>query len=215
MARIKQLTKFQDKLKNISSFNMKKAATDSMAWMRQNIGKRLGHTVDEFENRWVYRKLPGVDREFKDAISQSKVPLVGHMYFYIYDPKWKQTLPYYDTFPLVVPIGYKSGGMLALNFHYLPPMMRARLLDALFSVKQYTLYNGRPQDFINISYDMLKGMGKTPYAPTIKRYLWTHVKSNFARIDSEEWEQAVFLPVESFKKANKRAVWSDSREMVA
>ena len=29
---------------------------------------------------------------------------IGRMYFYYYDPKTKDSLPYYDTFPLVIPI---------------------------------------------------------------------------------------------------------------
>ena len=30
--------------------------------------------------------------------------MLGNMYFYSYNPKWKDKLPWYDTFPLVFPI---------------------------------------------------------------------------------------------------------------
>ena len=30
--------------------------------------------------------------------------IIGRMYFYFYDPKTKDKLPYYDRFPLVLPI---------------------------------------------------------------------------------------------------------------
>jgi len=33
-------------------------------------------------------------------------------------------------------------------------------------------------------------------------------------VQNVEWEIVVFLPVEQFKKADKRQVWKDSREMV-
>ena len=59
---------------------------------------------------------------------------IGKMYFFIYDPKTKEKLPYYDLFPLVIPIGEYSGkskGFLGLNLHYVHPKNRIELLDKL------------------------------------------------------------------------------------
>ena len=30
-------------------------------------------------------------------------PMIGKMYSFFYDPKWKKKLPYYDRFPLIFP----------------------------------------------------------------------------------------------------------------
>ena len=36
--------------------------------------------------------------------------ILGKMYFYFYDPKTKKTMPYYDKFPLVIPIESYADG---------------------------------------------------------------------------------------------------------
>ena len=59
--------------------------------------------------------------------------VLGKMYFFTYNPKWKKELPWYDTFPLVFPIKTYSDGFLGLNFHYLSPKERAVLMDQLKS----------------------------------------------------------------------------------
>ena len=45
-------------------------------------------------------------------------PSVGRLNMYFYDPKTKKKLPYYDTFPLVLPVDTFRGGFVGLNFHY-------------------------------------------------------------------------------------------------
>ena len=51
-------------------------------------------------------------------------PSAGRMSMFIYDPKLKDKLPYYDTFPLVLPIETYSNGFLGINLHYLSvPML--------------------------------------------------------------------------------------------
>ena len=56
---------------------------------------------------------------------------LGRMYFFVYNPKHKATLPYYDMFPLVLPVERYSNGFLGINFHYLAPKDRAFLLDEI------------------------------------------------------------------------------------
>ena len=55
---------------------------------------------------------------------------IVNLNMFIYSPKFAKTLPYYDTFPLVMPLELAEGGFYGLNFHYLPYALRARLLDA-------------------------------------------------------------------------------------
>ena len=65
-----------------------------------------------------------------------------------------------------------------------------------------------------LTYNTLRGFGKLKRArPTIHRYLDTKVQSQFVRINADEWEVALFLPVERFKKANKKQVWAHSKGM--
>jgi hypothetical protein len=45
--------------------------------------------------------------------------LMGGLYYFMYDPKGKDDMPYYDRFPLVMPLKREVDGFLGLNFHYL------------------------------------------------------------------------------------------------
>ena len=55
-------------------------------------------------------------------------PSAGRLNMFFYDPKFKETLPLYDTFPLVLPLEPIKGGFLGMNFHYLPYMIRLNIL---------------------------------------------------------------------------------------
>jgi len=62
---------------------------------------------------------------------------------------------------------------------------------------------------LNVNYDLLKRYGRA--VPCVKRYLGSQVRSATVRIDADEWEIAIFLPVERFQKESKDVVWKDSR----
>ena len=136
----------------------------------------------------------------------------GRMYFFMYNPKHKATLPYYDLFPLVLPIQKFSDGFLGINFHYLYPKDRAILMDELkIFVNDRTLSD---MARIRVSYNMLRGFTRFKRAkPCIKRYLTTYMKSQFIPVTPDEWGPALFLPVEQFRKRNKMAVWQESKEI--
>ena len=57
-------------------------------------------------------------------------PSVGRLNLFGYNPKLRKTLPYYDVFPLVLPLEAISGGFIGMNFHYLPPLLRTRLFKS-------------------------------------------------------------------------------------
>ena len=138
---------------------------------------------------------------------------IGSMYMFRYDPKLKNELPYYDTFPLVFPIGPAQGGFLGLNMHYLPPMLRANLMDQLYT----TVTNQRLDEStsLKISYDILKSASKfRGFKPTVKHYLDRQVRSKFIYIAPTEWDIALFLPTARFQKAGKNQVYADSRRKI-
>ena len=128
-----------------------------------------------------------------DALALRTKPVVGktQMYMYYYDAKHKATLPYYDGFPLVIMLGPAKGGFMGLNLHYLPPVVRARLLDAVLAEK-----GSIPSKYL---------------APAQKHYLTAHVKSRFALVDRPEWEIATFLPMADWRGASADKVYKDSR----
>ena len=151
-----------------------------------------------------------IDAAQKGTLTGRLIP--GKLYFFMYNPKHKSTLPYYDLFPLVLPIQKFSDGFLGINFHYLYPKDRAILMDELkIFVNDRTLSD---MARIRVSYNMLRGFTRFKRAkPCIKRYLTTYMKSQFIPVTPDEWGPALFLPVEQFRKRNKMAVWQESKEI--
>jgi hypothetical protein len=133
------------------------------------------------------------------------------MYFYFYDPKTKDKLPYYDKFPLVIPIERYPDGFLGLNLHYIHPKQRIILLDKLSEIATDNNFDANTK--LRISYDYLSRASRLYQAkPCIKRYLFSHVQSRFLEITADEWDIAALLPVESFMKADKSKVFADSED---
>ena len=164
---------------------------------------------------WLKSKVPTL-RPTKGDLMRDRERLrnksiIGRMYFYYYNPKTKDSLPYYDRFPLVIPIERYPDGFLGLNLHYLHPKRRIILLDKLSTILNNHDYDETTR--LRISYDFLKRASKIYEAtPCIKRYLSSHVQSRFLEITADEWDIAVMLPVESFAKASASKVWSESED---
>lgn len=133
----------------------------------------------------------------------------GNMYFYQYDPKYKKTLPYYDEFPCVMVVKLVRGGFYGLNFHYLPYILRAKLLDGLMNITNNKQYNDRTK--VITTYEYLKRTSSLKYfAPCFKKYLIPKITSPMIRMQAKEWSIATFLPVEDFTKRSKQYVWKES-----
>jgi len=138
-------------------------------------------------------------------------PMIGGMFMYFYDPKTKDTLPYYDRFPLTIMVGPAPKGFYGLNLHYLPLDLRARFLDSLLDTINNKRYDETTR--FRLSYDMLNRASKLrAFKPCFKRYLTGHVRSRLARVDAPEWEIATFLPTADWEKSSARSVYSDSRK---
>ena len=63
--------------------------------------------------------------------------LMGGLYFFYYNPVTKDDLPYYDKFPLVMPLKRESDGFLGLNLHYLPLRYRIMFMRKLLPFAIY------------------------------------------------------------------------------
>lgn len=150
---------------------------------------------------------------------QSNLFLVGEMFLYHYDPKWKDTLPYYDIFPLVIPIKTYSDGFLGLNLHYLPYNARIGFLNKLLDLAYTPPGDARTR--LRISYEILRDSVKfNAYLPCLKRYLVDHVRGRMLKIQPHEWLMAVYLPVANWRRTNdargitSREVWRDSMRKI-
>ena len=152
---------------------------------------------------------PGAQDLIRDGKRNNK-PFYGKLNMFFYNPKFKKKLPYYDTFPLVLPLETYSDGFLGLNLHYLPIPLRIKLLDRLVDYSNNTQFDESTR--LIVDYSKLKKIKLIQ--PTIHKYLAGHVQSQFRRIDADEFMIAALLPVQRFKKSTAKEVWSDSRSMI-
>ena len=141
---------------------------------------------------------------------QATSPFFGRLNMFFYDPKFKATLPYYDRFPLVLPLKGTNNGFIGINFHYLPIPLRIRLLDRLVDFSNNTKFD--ESTILDVNYDKVKDIRLV--RPTIHRYISGRVKTDFRRIDADEFTVATLLPVQRFAKASVSTVYSDSRKMI-
>lgn len=138
-------------------------------------------------------------------------PLIGNMYMYAYDAKHKDTLPYWDRFPLVFPFRQVKGGFLGINLHYLGYQQRAVLMDALYDITNNSRYDETTK--LKLNYDVLSSAAKYRlFKPCVKHYLTSQLKSRFLYVYPSEWDIALFLPLERFTGARKTKVFADSRK---
>ena len=173
----------------------------SARWFQDKI-KGLKGTL---RNQWSQTNAPKFYREAETKVNPRVLKMranLGDLYAYYYQPKHMATLPYYDTFPLIMLIGFEKETFLGLNFHYLNPRIRAILLDRVTA---------------KIGSGIIKWnkIVKIPQvAPTVKRYRYDHIVRKVIPIEEKEQELAIFLPLERFKKASKAKVWADSKKRI-
>ena len=137
--------------------------------------------------------------------------LPGQMYFFLYDAKTKEKLPYWDMFPLALPFRRVPGGFYAINMHYMPYPYRFKLLGALHQFATDEKMNEETR--IRVSWNLLSNMSRVaPIKACVKHYLDDQVQSRFLQIKYPDWITASMLPVEKFVGATKQKVWQDTKE---
>ena len=167
-----------------------KKSIDASLWFAKNLSKLrvIGNAVGEELQSYT---LPPLKQ--------------GRMYMYEYDAKTKDKLPYFDRFPVVIVLETYETGFLGINFHYIPPMKRAEVLDGLLRY-----WDGETDD-IEMTYSLLKKISKLKWAkPCLKNYLYTHIGSRISEIPAEYWEVVVMLRTQQFN-INANTVYKESR----
>jgi hypothetical protein len=171
----------------------------SLQWYRANIQK-LGFSG------------MGPQQAMKAGIGTKTNKLtIGKMYLYMYDAKWKDKLPYWDRFPLVFPYERTDNGFMGINFHYLPHLLRVKLLEQLtpFATAQKTMTETTR---LRLSWRILKQFSSVK--PCVKRYLTSHIMTSFIEIHPQDWKTALLLPFETFVGVPKEKVFRDSKKII-
>ncbi len=129
----------------------------------------------------------------------NKVQLYRFNMFF-YDAKTKNTLPYFDMFPLVFPLRRFGDGFTGINVHYLPPAFKEDFYNIYTRFKlndefdETTLYR---MTWSKIS--RFKVM-----RPLIRKYSYTHIKSRFLILRADEVPTAMLLPLTRLVKPNTK-----------
>lgn len=180
-----------------SAAELQTLSRKSITWLQDRISEirnpaRIPPTIRAEKNRYATRFL------------------LGGLYFFFYNPKTKDDLPYYDRFPLVLMLQRESDGFLGLNLHYLPVKYRVQFLNKL--VQYGAIYNDADEiKRIRITYEILNHARRfREFRPCLKKYLYSQVKSRILTVQPNEWDVATMLPVQQFKKATANKVWRDS-----
>lgn len=183
-----------------SAAQLQAMSRQSQDWLKQKVSQ--------------LRNPMGVAREISRETSRIGGKFsTGGLYFFYYDPKTKETLPYYDTFPLVLMLQKEPDGFLGLNLHYLPVNYRIAFLDKLMG---YAVLNDQDEiKRMRVTYDILSASRRfKEFKPCIKKYLYGHVQSKILTVQPNEWEVAIFLPLQQFKKKTAPKVWQESIEEI-
>jgi hypothetical protein len=135
--------------------------------------------------------------------------VMGGLYHFFYDPLTKSELPYYDMFPLVIPLQPMNDGFLGLNLHYLPPRYRASFMDKLMNFA--ILDKDDDPKRLRVTYEILNATRNyREFKPCIKHYLKSQIKTRIVPIYPNEWETALFLPTAIFKGATPQKIYKES-----
>lgn len=184
-----------------NQYDLKTAVKKSRAWFEQQV---LIMTRQQLTPQRVLNGNP-------EQLVTKIIP--GHLYMFVYDPKTKDTLPYYDRFPLVFPFRKTPDGFIGLNMHYLPYPLRITLLDNLLTFASNQRFDETTR--LKYSWALIDGISRYAAAkPCVKQYLVGHVRTQFRQVESNNWATAMLLPVERFVGASKQEIWADSKKII-
>ncbi|WVX87484.1 DNA end protector [Vibrio phage EniLVp02] len=125
---------------------------------------------------------------------------VGKIYMFGYDAKYKDKLPYWDRYPLVVCIGVSGKHMLGLNLHYIPPAARAKFLENLLRYANTKLISNNTR--LRIDWSKVKAFRGAHHM--IKMYLASHVRMGMMEVNPRDWHNVIWLQTQQFEAKGRR-----------
>ena len=86
----------------------------------------------------------------------------------------------------------------------------------MMKLKNFAIYNDEDEiKRLRITYDILNASRRyREFKPCIKRYLNSHIRSRIMAVDHNEWDVALYLPVQQFRKAAPKDIWQESVETI-
>lgn len=186
-----------ERLDKESPAQLQRRSKESLTWFRNRV-RRIRTNSEQF-----YKQ---------SDLQKSRRFLEGRMFTFFYDPKTKDKLPYYDTFPCVMIVETYGSGFLGLNLHYLPPRIRIRFLEKLFEYTNNEEFDETTR--LRITWNLLSSVTKLRASrAAVKRYLYSHVEGSALQVEPKYWDIVSFLPTASFN-ASMVDVYRDTRNKI-
>ena len=165
----------------------------SLSWYRRQVKSiAKNYTLDLLKSDENYDASATPD--FQDSNELRNEVRIGHLYLFEY--KATSKTPFHDTFPLVYVIDRQADHFIGANLHYINPKSRYSVIDNLIN-----------NDYLKVSPN------------SIHKYLSNNVSGYFLDLGKDEWDTAIFLPIENFiitkskKSYSKKRVWEDTKKL--
>ena len=177
-------------------------------WFRQTVRRLFGDRPIRGREELVQ-----ADEATTRSPQQIRGLRAGRMYMFAYNPKLRKTLPVYDRFPMIFVLEFRRQSFLGINLHYLPIKLRAALFNELTILMNTQNLNENTR--LRLSYQIIKNATKFHNAlPLVREYDNKYVRSRLLEVHARDWEIALFLPAEQFKKKGKATVWAETRKEI-
>ena len=144
----------------------------SLSWYRRQVKSiAKNYTLDLLKSDENYDASATPD--FQDTNELRNEVRIGHLYLFEY--KATSKTPFHDTFPLVYVIDRQADHFIGANLHYINPKSRYSVIDNLIN-----------NDYLKVSPNC------------VHKYLSNNVSGYFLDLGKDEWDTAIFLPIENF-----------------
>lgn len=176
----------------------KTAARKSQQWFADQV-KYLGNSVSP-------------NAVMSNSARRRSFLIPGQMVLFFYTAKNRDTLPFYDTFPLIFPFSQDDETFTGINFHYLPVKFRVVLLKNLLDFSTDKKLDEKTR--LKLQWKFVAGVSRfNGVEAAVKKYRFDHVQSQFLFVPAPQWFNAVMLPFERFvmgsnaTRVDKSYVW--------
>jgi len=126
----------------------------------------------------------------------------GAFILFVYDAKDKTKA--YDGRPLGMILGRSKKYTLALNFHWIPPKLREKIMDKILKMNKKNIKKNLP---IVLNYQMIKGIIKG-LGPVVRLYINKRISPKGVIIPSYEYYKVIHLRAEHFIGISSQQAWN-------
>lgn len=130
----------------------------------------------------------------------------GQILHYVYNPKYKDSLPFWDQYPTIIVLNQNSRYVLGLNIHFVPTAIRKKIIHFLLKKNVHNIKKGKP---IQASYLLFKSLLRKLNATIcIRKYIKIRMSNNCVVPTSYE------SYIDSAIKLNTKKIYGMSQDAI-